>query len=276
MDRSILSRAAVAAVIILVTVGSIQGAIIISDDFDVPGTWDQRVVTGVGPNLANLPGGTWQEAHGWDWAEPRTRGSGFGGVPNAAQLQDDTGLAVSIMDAGSYIKPSQFSISADIAITAGDAGVGAVALGFYTAAPPPADRAGGAGITERTNFTGLLVDDGGSLQLIESGLLVGLAIDGPDLDRNTLYRLIYDVDTSTGSISNVSLDGNPFTFTTSAFSGSATAYAAFLASGGQNTDGAVDNFTVSSIEADVIPEPASLSLLALGGLSLLARRRRRR
>ena len=275
MNGSILGKAALSMAVVLAAVISAQGAIIISDDFDVPGTWDTRVIPGTVPNQVNLPGGLWQEAHGWDWAEPKSRGTGFGGVPNAASLDDDTGLAIPIASSASYIKPAEFSVSAEIAITAGNPGVGAVALGFYADPPPPADRAGGSGVTERTNFTGLLVSDDGSMQLIEDALLVGSAIDGPDLDRNTLYSLIFDVDTSTGAISNVSLAGNPFVFTTSAFTDSATAYAAFLASGGQNTDGAVDNFTVSSIEADVIPEPASLSLLALGGLTLLARRRRR-
>ena len=273
MNGGILSKVAVSLAVVLAAVASTQGAIIISDDFDVPGTWDIRNLPGTVPNQVNLPGGTRVEAHGWDWAEPRARGTGYGGLPGTAGLQDDTGLAVPISSSGSYIKPAEFSVSAEIAITAGNPGVGSVALGFYEEPPPPPDRTG-TGVNERTNFTGLLVSDDGSMQLIEDGLLVGSAIDGPDLDRGTLYALAFDVDTTTGAISNVSLDGVPFTFTTTAFTDAATAYAAFLASGGQNTDGAVDNFTVSSIEADVIPEPASLSLLALGGLSLLARRRR--
>jgi hypothetical protein len=44
------------------------------------------------------------------------------------------------------------------------------------------------------------------------------------------------------------------------------------AAGGTGGTGRVDNFAVS---ANLIPEPASLAFLSLGGLALLARRRAR-
>ena len=241
---------------------------VIRDEFYVPGAWDVLNIPGTSPSVTNLPGGVWQEAHGWDWAEPRTRGTGYGGTPSAAVLQDDTGLAVSLASSGSYTKPEQMTISADVAITAGEPGVGSVALGFYADPPPPADRAG-TGVNERTNFTGLLLSDDGSLQLIEYGTLIGTALDGPDLDRDTFYNLSYEVDTTDGSIENVQLDGNPFNFTSVAFTDAATMFAAFLASGGQNTDGAVDNFTIESIETVAVPEPASMIVWTLLGLGLM-------
>ena len=62
------------------------------------------------------------------------------------------------------------------------------------------------------------------------------------------------------------------TFTQAAIRGDASLFAAFKSTDASRAFTVLDNFAIN----DVIPEPASLALLGLGGLMLLPRRRTNR
>jgi hypothetical protein len=75
-------------------------------------------------------------------------------------------------------------------------------------------------------------------------------------DANALRRLTYDIDTTSGTISNISLEGSTanYAFLTNLFAGVATNYVGMNTSSGVGfTFGAFDNFSLVAI-----PEPSSI------------------
>jgi polysaccharide biosynthesis protein PslG len=237
-----------------------QAFTIINDTFDLPtNNWSTENVPGTYPDTVNLPGTAWQEARGWSWAEPKIYDQASGSLANTAKLINYTGIAIGLGSTGSYVKPASLMISADVAITGGTTGTGAVFLGFY-GTPPPANADSGSALG---TFSGLRLTEDGALTLITNGT-TGNAIAGPAVARNTLYTLAFSVNTSTGAISGVSLTGSASTydFTTTAFTDAATAYAAFVVSGGSNTTGCVDNFIVSST-GSIETRPTAISPFGL-------------
>ena len=83
-----------------------------------------------------------------------------------------------------------------------------------------------------------------------------------------MHTLSYDVNTATGSISNITLTGSTADYsglTSSAFSDAATANVGFFASADNNPGSLVDNFSLSSV-----PEPSMIVLLATSLVGLLA------
>lgn len=238
-----------------------QAFTIISDTFDLPtNNGSTENVPGTYPDTVNLPGATWQETRGWSWAEPKIYDQAWGGLANTAKLINTTGIAIGLGSAGSYVKPASLTISADVAITGGSTGVGAVFLGFY-GTPPPANADTGSALS---SFTGLRLTEDGALTLITNGT-AGNSIAGPAITRNTPYTLSFNVDTTSGAISGVSLAGSTsaYGFTTTAFTAQATAYAAFVVSGGSNTTGCVDNFLVTSSGGGGVPAPIQISPFGL-------------
>ena len=212
---------------------STSGSIIVQDSFTgANGT----SLIGRAPDVINLPGGTYIVSGSTaTWGVPQIQG-------NAAQVNSDIGALVSIASNGGYTKPTQFSISASLnpqSIYGSDTGFRGMGLGFFSGADP------GHGYVD---CTGLALNPNGNLTLVVSGN-AGASNSYPGTwTENQWHTLSYTVNTGTGAISNVVLDGYSETFTTTGFTTAATAYAGFYASdaNGRNGLGLADNFTVTS------------------------------
>lgn len=228
----------------------------------------------VAPNIANLPGAaTWFQTgmvgSGYSWAFNQiTDGANEQGLAN--------GTGISIASAGSYVKPTSLHIQADLksGITTGtDKNYGrGVALGFYNAT-----HVSGATSFPMTGFTGLVLGRTGDLYSMENGSYLGSSVAfGGTFNASAFYTLSYDVNTTTGSISNISLSGSTADYsvlTSLAFTDAATANLGFFTSSEDGgAYGYVDNVALSSV-----PEPSTVTVLATGlfGLLCYAWRKRR-
>lgn len=253
--RSSLSAAAVICLVstifgILPT--TVRASVIVSDTFF--GAGNGSVLTGRTPEIT-LPGGGWLSTSGQGPLKSTTT-AGYGDPLPGAFSDFNDASALSIASAGSYVKPTTLRISADIAprnTTGAASGGRGVAVGFYSAV---------SGNTFSQNrFTGLVLDAAGNLNLVQDPNAGGFFDPGSFLgtpvsftgtwNANTLRRLTYDVDTTTGAISNISLEGSSstYTYSTSLFTNAATAYAG--AYGSSSTSGptsALDNFIVTEVE----------------------------
>jgi hypothetical protein len=177
-------------------------------------------IDGTSPDVINLPGGTWHT----DYVNLSGNFEAFidssSGSPAPALHLFDVGsssgsAAISISSSGSYVKPSQFSLQADIMELAPST---VLLFGFYGALPA-------AGADSMTGFTGLaLHTDTGNLDLVEGGVAKGQGTFGGTYNAGAYNTLAYTVDNTTGGISNVTLAGKAFSFSTTAFTDSATAY----------------------------------------------------
>jgi hypothetical protein len=192
---------------------------IIHADFN--GT-DNLEIDGTSPDVVNLPGGTWHT----DYVNLSGNFEAFidssSGAPAPALHLFDVGsssgsAAVSISSSGSYVKPSQFSLQADIMELAPST---VLLFGFYGTLPA-------AGADSMTGFTGLaLHTDTGDLDLVENGVTKTQGTFSGTYNAGAYNTLAYSVDTTTGGISNVTLVGQAFSFSTTAFTDAATAYVA--------------------------------------------------
>jgi hypothetical protein len=227
-----------------------------------------------GPDHANQPGAVTYVETGFNNAFQADVQNG------TVQLGANAGAGISIADAVGYTKPQSFSVQADLKTgnLSGAAGGNArgVGLGFYDFSTDPGN------VEVAIDFVGLVLAPDGSLYFYENqgggqSFSASPVAFGGTFDTNAFYTLSYEVDTSTGDISDISLEGSTADYSSLAtdaagqFTDSATVMAAFTGSSAAGgTYGYVDNFTVT------VPEPSTLILTALGLLGLLAWGRRRR
>jgi hypothetical protein len=156
----------------------------------------------------------------------------FGPAPNAA-------LALDIRSGGSFVKPSVMTISATFdseSITDTDPVLGpfgrrGVYVGFWGALPNAEDANSGV-------RAGVAVDpDDGTLRLVTTGAVGQLAIPtvvdtlaytGGTWDPLAFHTLSYGIDTTTGDLSNVLFDSQPYDFVpTAIFDNTTTNFAGF-------------------------------------------------
>jgi len=211
------------------------------------------------PDKANLPGGK--------WIVKGTRAAiraGGGEVDPDHFFPESTGilhdsqgtLAIPISSQGSYSKPRKLTISADFVACMG----GKPALGFYSALPDMDNKE-----PMEKNFSGLIATifgvgpDNGTLDLYENGKKTVTVKYTENFDQTEMHRLSYDVDTTTGAISNVKFTGSTSdysAFKTTAFTDAATAYAA-IGMGPGPSGRTLDNVSVSDfrVGVDLAPSP---------------------
>jgi hypothetical protein len=271
----------------------VHAAPIVEDTFTVDGT-GTSVLNGRTPAPTNLPGTTFVAALRNSQQAPIIDADA-----DSAGLSASGAANVSIASAGSYVKPTTFTISADLTINSIAFGtnttqrdVRGIGLGFYNATINDANSIDlpSNNTTGGLAFGGVILQPNGDLRFRQAGegvntstLLASYATEAqPTLgafSTGNTYALSYTVDTSTGDISAVqlALGANSVTFdpTTTLFTDANTARAGFYGSGGvgipsASTYGRVDNFAVTN----AVPEPGMLATLAIGSANLLARRRR--
>jgi len=225
------------------------------------------------PDTTDLPGTAWEVV-------PFNNSGGFTGtvvtaVGNPAPAgwltcagNSSGAIAISITSRGAYVKPGQFTISADLGAFNGAVNP---ALGFYAVLPIQANKD-----TVDSYFTGLrLLCNGngdpanGTLVLIQKGVAGTSVKYTGTFDIKKLHHLSYDVDTRTGAISNVSLEGSSSdysVFHTTSFTDAATAFAAVsAASSARDNPACADNFkltTSAAVQANTTPPAPPTGLTA--------------
>lgn len=263
------SRLLLLAVCTLSAIPSANAAInIITDAFTGTNGSTLNLRTPVG---ADLPSATYTVSGSGDI----TINSSAGAPAPAAQMGFNNLANISIASAGSYTKPSFLTISADIqmnlVVDLGGFARG-VGLGFFSASGFSTDSA--------NFFTGLTIKPDGTLRLVKASVEQAASVAPfSGFTTSSFYNLSYSLDTTTGSITNVTFNGNN---DTAAFSGAASAgdftntitnLAGFYTSSASTAlGGAADNFTVST----PTPEPTAIALLGIGAMALLGRSTRRR
>jgi hypothetical protein len=288
--RFVVRAAVVAAVALAMGMAASQASAtyIVASDFNQE---VGAVIDTIGPNIANLPGA----ASWFQTGEVGGNAYGFNKIAMGAFTIDSTpshdgdtlstspvdalglnnGTAISIASAGSYVKPTNMRVQGDIrsGLTDGtDTTYGrGVGLGFFDATGSSGQFALGT-----KGFTGLVLAHDGGLYVYQGNGLYGqgtasgkVPFAGGTFDTAAYYTLAYDVNTDTGSISNISLSGSTADYsglTSSAFTDAATANLGFFASAESwGCYGFVDNVALGEV-----PEPSTIMLLATGLVGLLA------
>ena len=278
-SRFILMAAAAVTSLGIATYGSVAGAstVIVSDGFSGA---NGANINGRVPDGANLPGSTWQvEQQHSTGTSPMTIDTSIGNPAPSVNTNFNDAAGISIAGANGYIEPSVLTISADLnmgTIVGGGLSynVYGVGLGFWNALPA-------SGTTAPSGFTGITMDPSGDLTFINNGTASATAkaaapssatiVNGYISGFNTLA---YSINTGTGAITQVTFDGTDLTRNFSgitAFTPSVATLAGFYGNNPSSVseNGYVDNFSVSTPGGVVIPDPATLSLVAIGGLSML-------
>ncbi|OPZ31355.1 MAG: PEP-CTERM motif protein [Lentisphaerae bacterium ADurb.BinA184] len=227
----------------------------LEEDFNT--TWDGQVVSPV-----NLPGASWAVGQSWGGGGVVTYGGAVSGI-----MEADLEAKASLLSAGGYVKPTRILVEARVQTDcAGTDGAWRGALvGFSSTAT--------AGNVRGNEYGIVLRGADGQVGLLNSNVLVQALPHAGTWDNTQYHTLSYWVDTATGNAYDVMVDGVAYAFSpVSFFTDANTNYGMFYASS-QSAGGytRMDNLRFSRI-----PEPASLVLVAGGGLLSLRRRRRAR
>lgn len=250
----------------ILAAAQVSGGVIVDDTFTGV---DNTILPDHTPDV-NLPGGAWgSNGNVSAWGDPKIKS-------NAAFVNPDMGAGISLTSAGSYTKPTSFTISSDMTLTTLDESSVSTGLGFYSYVVPWQTWS-------IQNFKGLLLKRDGTLQYVSNDgttttVLQSVAwsgIGGASYVTGATHTLSYGVNILTGTITSVSLSGSNADFsaitgdTSNTFTDNATTRAGFLV-GGYAT-GIFDNFMVDS---SPVPEPTALALLASGLFGCVWRRRK--
>jgi hypothetical protein len=184
------------------------------------------------PDGINLPGLKWENFNGASYWNGQ------------AVLGGDTGARIALNSYGGYIRPDVLELSADVTLgdlTDGGDGGGGMMLGFATDTAPEWQN--------WKKYTGLVLHQDGRLQYRELGVNVGPAIAyGGNFSNKRTYHFSYVVDTTTGAIRNVHLEGSSADYSFSVGSYQADNYKCamiFGNAGGPRQQGQLDNLNVS-------------------------------
>lgn len=260
--------------------GDLNAAILIQDTFAGRAGGDLMDGGRQTPTYSTLPGAIWEKMNisGDSIFTTDSFGDPADSAWGAGQSSGGISLGASV--------PSLLEIKASIGMsqlgtgTIGSAQNGrGLGLGFFSVA-------GGGGFSQ-TRFTGLVLDSAGGLNLSHDpneggffgdGSLLGTAVAyGGTFVAANYYDLSYQINTATGAISNISLEGSSADYSSLAagvnkFTAANVKYAGIYTSseGGMNGYTSFDNFTVTSV-----PEPSTVVCLATGLACLYVVRKKR-
>ncbi len=246
------------------TTPNFAGASVIVSDSFTTGTVGGNI-SGRTPDTTDAPGTTWAQ-NGYPGYANDIVSSPSSSLQLGAEAGD--GIALTGVTSTAYALSYRFNISGDTPNTGSGSGSG---LGFFRNATTTGSPGSTAG------FTGVLVSMAGAVSLLNNGASVATATIS-SFAVSATHSLSYDVNTTTGSISNLLLDGNGVTLTgttTGIFKGSNINEFGITnnAGGYGNSYDYINNAIISAPTA--VPEPASLGLLAVGSAGLLLAGRRK-
>ena len=233
-----------------------RSEVIVSDNFDTMTT--EQSLTGRTPDV-NLPGSSWVTAVNSGYALTEVI---VGGNPGVNGVAND-GSAILLDSFGAYTKPTKFRICADLrpntvaGLASHARGLG---LGFYKGVNVHPDC--------RIFSQGLILDGAGNLNLQQDYTFSTMVAYVGTWSATAYHRLSYDVDTATGFITNISLEGSAADYSsfyaTPYFTDANTKYAGlYVTSETGGVSGEFDNLSVTTIP---LPEPMAMVLAGLAGL----------
>ena len=252
----------VLAVAAVIAAGTAQAGTIILDTF-TSGSW----ALGRTPDGADLPSSKWTGPEGyWGGELPTVIDSG------KLKLFVDGGYTLSLASNGGYTYPTLLRVSADLTVN------GLSGTANNDPAQPRGLTIGLSTAQVNANdlykyVVGLDLRENGSLNLFDQGATIASVAwtGGTAFDRTQSYHLSYDVDTSSGQISNISLAGSTANYATLQVARPHLVGAQYAAvdfnsnAGGSTHYGYLDNFKMEEVTTEV---STSLTLEASGNPSL--------
>ncbi|MEJ0001218.1 MAG: hypothetical protein WDO13_19915 [Verrucomicrobiota bacterium] len=227
--------------------GLAHAQVIVNDSFGGAGG---AYLNGRTPDGKNLPGQTWI-SNTQNSPQSALLDAAAGNPAPSVNTTYNAFAAISLAsnEAARYAKPTLLTISADLqlnTIEGGDHPFRGVALGFFSANQGPFDSTGDSG----ANFYGLLVTPDGRIERVTNGTVnttKTAAID--NFSPATFYHVSFTVNTATGALSNVTVNGATIVGlpTDGKFDDSATTFAGFVGNSANNVAdfGRIDNFSVA-------------------------------